>query len=138
MLKNRGNGWATFHAGDFTGSVSYITPAPLDLLTATFKFLKTRLPQTVEFDEEGSSFLFILNNYCSYVIAERDAPELYLIDRCGEDLVSEILHDIREEGLDNWASSFCTEPREYERLKNGMKKKLKLIDDLLGTGTPEA
>ena len=132
MIKNQGCGWAEFQAGNFTGQVSYITRAPADLLTAAIEFVKTKKPQAVYFDEEGSSFIFVLSEYESYVIAERETSELYVLNQSWTSLIKEILEDIKTETTDRWAESFCLDERDFRNLRGELNNLVRQLETLLG------
>lgn len=127
MISNPKNGWCNFKLGDFEGTPSYITDAPIDLLDAFIDYY-TRGYGLAYFDEEGSEFTLLLTWYGVYIIEEKDDVKSHVFyDLNISDLAKEVIADI-ETNLDGWYNDFmyCSFSKEdlnerLEKLKNMIK-----------------
>lgn len=105
MISKPKHGWCSFRLGDFTGSPSYLTDVPVDLLDAFINYHKIGYGVAV-FDEEGCSFTLVMTQYNSsiYIIEEKDSAVLhYISDLRIEDLKEELINDI-EQDIDGWVN----------------------------------
>ena len=127
MISNPKNGWCNFKLGDFEGTPSYVTNAPIDLLDAFIDYY-TRGYGLAYFDEEGSEFTLLLTWYGVYIIEEKDNVKSHVFyDLNISDLAKEVITDI-ETNLDGWCNDFMyySFPKEVlserlEKLKNMIK-----------------
>ena len=127
MISNPKNGWCNFKLGDFEGTPSYVTNAPIDLLDAFIDYY-TRGYGLAYFDEEGSEFTLLLTWYGVYIIEEKDNVKSHVFyDLNISDLAKEVIADI-ETNLDGWCNDFMyySFPKEVlserlEKLKNMIK-----------------
>ena len=127
MISNPKNGWCNFKLGDFEGTPSYVTNAPIDLLDAFIDYY-TRGYGLAYFDEEGSEFTLLLTWYGVYIIEEKDNVKSHVFyDLNISDLAKEVIADIGT-NLDGWCNDFMyySFPKEVlserlEKLKNMIK-----------------
>ena len=105
MISNPKAGWCTFKLDNFTGSASYITDVPVDLLQTFINYEQTG-SGVCSFDEEGSTFIFVIEN-CNteYIISKRKSTEVFQFDKDVSDLEREVIKDV-ESNLDAWGESF--------------------------------
>lgn len=131
MISITGCGWGKFTTDSFVGDISYNTEVPLDLLNASLEYLRTQQPQAVYCDEECSCFTFVLQDYPSFIISERDKPVLYSIEKSAIDIIRELLKDIERETPEKWAMEFSLTDADFARLKSTIKKRVKQIKEEL-------
>ena len=131
MISITGSGWGKLETEDFTGAISYTTEVPLDFLNAALHYLQSNKPQAVFCDEEGSCFTFILTDYPSFVITEREAPALHVINKSAREIIKELLDDIERDTPEAWASEFAGSDAEVAKMKQLIKKKVEQIKKLL-------
>lgn len=96
MITNPRYGWCNFHLGTFSGTPSYLTEVPTDLLECFISYFKNNCGCAC-FDEEGSSFNLLLTPYDVYVIEEKDTAVLHQINIPILDLAKELLQIILHE-----------------------------------------
>ena len=107
MISNPDYGWCDFELGGFSGTPSYVTDAPMDLLQAFEDyFYWDKDCVIVAFDEEGSEFYLVLAPYDVYVISQKEESELYHCeDKTTAELALELINDI-ESNITKWAEEF--------------------------------
>ena len=105
MISNPKAGWCTFKLDNFTGSASYITDVPVDLLQTFINYEQTG-SGVCSFDEEGSNFVFVIED-CNkeYIISKRQSTEVFQFYKDVSNLEKEVIKDI-ESDLDAWGESF--------------------------------
>lgn len=115
MISNPKHGWCSFKLGEFEGTPSYLTDAPIDLLGA-FIDLHTKGSGVAWFDEEGTEFSLVLTPYSLFIIEERNEnPVLHdFSDMKIKNLEKELIEDI-ESDLNGWAN-FITDD-DLEEIK---------------------
>lgn len=108
MITNPKAGWCTFTLtglDDFIGSPSYLTDVPCDLLQTFINYRNTG-SAVCSFDEEGTDFVFVIeNSNHEYIISEADTIKTYTAYTDVDDLQNELIHDI-ESDIDGWAKQF--------------------------------
>lgn len=127
MINNPKFGWCNFKLGDFTGSPSYLTDVPVDLLMAFINYHSTGCG-SAWFDEEGSEFTLVLNPYSVFIISEKEKPVLYHFpDLNVYDLEKELIDDLENE-LNTW-SEFITgdDKEEIIQHRNEIRQKIALL-----------
>lgn len=126
MISNPKNGWCNFKLGDFEGTPSYITNAPIDLLDAFIDYY-TRGYGLAHFDEEGSEFTLLLTWYGVYIIEEKDNVKSHVFyDSDISDLAKEAIADI-ETNLDGWCNDFMWYSFSKEDLNERLDKLKNMI-----------
>lgn len=126
MISNPKNGWCNFKLGDFEGTPSYITNAPIDLLDAFIDYY-TRGYGLAHFDEEGSEFTLLLTWYGVYIIEEKDNVKSHVFyDLNISDLAKEAIADI-ETNLDGWCNDFMWYSFSKEDLNERLDKLKNMI-----------
>lgn len=126
MISNPKNGWCNFKLGDFEGTPSYITNAPIDLLDAFIDYY-TRGYGLAYFDEEGSEFTLLLTWYGVYIIEEKNNVKLHVFyDLNISDLAKEVIADI-ETNLDSWCNDFMY----YSFSKEVFNEKLEKLKNMI-------
>lgn len=126
MISNPKNGWCNFKLGDFEGTPSYITNAPIDLLDAFIDYY-TRGYGLAHFDEEGSEFTLLLTWYGVYIIEEKDSIKSHVFyDLNISDLAKEAIADI-ETNLDGWCNDFMWYSFSKEDLNERLEKLKNMI-----------
>lgn len=104
MISNPKHGWCNFKLGDFTGTPSYLTNVPMDLLDAFIDYY-TRGYGVAHFDEEDSEFILLLEGY-PYIIEEKDDARVHAFyDLSISDLAKDVIIDIVC-NLDGWCDDF--------------------------------
>lgn len=123
-------GWTNIEIGNFNGSASYLTDVANDCLTAMIHSFESGFDFVVSFDAEGWTFKIVSDDYCTYIIEEKDEARLYVIEKNRSDLAKEIISDI-EESFDDWVHWDYIEEmdedgsefkKEEERLKSNLEK----------------
>ena len=110
MISNPKHGWCSFKLGDFTGTPSYLTDVPMDLLDAFIDYY-TRGYGAAFFDEEGSEFTLLLMRHSIYIIEEKDDAKVHVFyDLSISDLTKEVITDIVC-NLDEWCDDFVWDSR---------------------------
>ena len=115
MISNPKYGWCDFKLGNFTGTPSYLTNVPMDLLDACIDYY-TRRYGVAHFDEEGSEFILLLEGYTPYIIEEKDDVKVHAFyDLNIKDLAKEVITDIIS-NLDGWCDNFVRygDPKDQE------------------------
>lgn len=121
MISNPKNGWCNFKLGDFEGTPSYITDAPIDLLDAFIDYY-TRGYGLAYFDEEGSEFTLLLTWYGVYIIEEKDDTKVHTFYNLNiSDLAKDVITDILS-NLDGWCNDFMFYPSSNEEIKEKIEK----------------
>ncbi len=128
MISNPKAGWCTFKLDNFVGSASYITDVPVDLLQTFINYEQTG-SSVCSFDEEGSTFIFVIEN-CNteYIISERQSTEVFQFNKDVSDLEKEVIKDI-ESDLDTWGESFevSNEPEDIDKHTAEIKSLLYIL-----------
>lgn len=97
MLSLPKYGWCKLKIGYFTGTPSYVTDVPTDLLTAFVDYYEKGVG-AVFFDEEGTEFNLLLSNYTIFVVYIDKECKTILYefpDINIDDLAMELIDDIR-------------------------------------------
>lgn len=135
ILSNPKHGWCTFQLGEFIGTPSYITDVPAIILDTIITYLNNHIGAAI-FDEEGSEFTFIIEDFESFIIAEREKTQYFNIRENANDIINNIIQCIQTD-IDNWAAfdAICSESKEeYEKAvnnhKNELIQKLKTIQQI--------
>lgn len=106
ILGEPNNGWVHFELGKFSGSMSYMTDVPFDILNNLVRHFIDGDVFAVSFDEEGSRFTLIADCYNTYVISVRDKFRLYHTDIDSIELANKLILSI-ETNIDGWANWLC-------------------------------
>jgi hypothetical protein len=113
MLSNPKCGWVDVIIESntiepFVGYASYLTEVPLDCLDNMIFALENYSDFITSFDAEGWMYKVIADEYRTYVIVERDKPELLIFDNKDIfDLANEIVDDISKD-IDEWSRWSCS------------------------------
>lgn len=112
MLNNPKHGWCDFKLNDFTGTPSYLTDVPIDILNAFISFHENGYGMAC-FDEEGKEFSLVLTLYGVYIIEEREkTPLLHNFSWASvKDLEKEVINDI-EQNIDEWGLFVTSDSEE--------------------------
>lgn len=133
MISNPINGWCNFKLGTFTGTPSYLTDAPVDLLEA-FINLHSKGFGMAWFDEEGTEFSLVLTPYSIFIIEEKDGnrPVLHDFSEMKIDkLEKELIKDI-ESDLVGWSEYITTDDREeIMQHRNEIMQKIAILKELI-------
>lgn len=105
ILNHPKYGWATVNLNSFKGRVSYLNDIAFDWLKALKVAIENKTVATLYGDEEGSDFYIVLDDYCGFVIVNRDKLETIEIDYGLMDFTQELCNAIRTD-LKGWAR-FC-------------------------------
>lgn len=130
MISNPKHGWCDFKLGSFTGTASYLTDVPIDLLDAFIDYY-TKGYGVVVFDEEGSYFTFVLTRYNQgvFVIEERDVVALSSFSIMNpDDLAKELINDI-ENDLMRWSVEFTFD--DIEKHRHEISQKIAKLKQLI-------
>ena len=130
MIRNPKHGWCDFKLGSFTGTASYLTDVPIDLLDAFIDYY-TKGYGVVVFDEEGSYFTLVLTRYNQgvFVIEERDVVALSSFNIMNpNDLAKELINDI-ENDLTRWSIEFTFD--DIAQHKNEILQKIEELKQLI-------
>lgn len=128
-------GWASFQMPAFHGQLSYIDDAMTIILDNILSYLDHK-PCVMDFDEEGSEFHVIIQPYNTFIIAERNKPELYAYEVDANILIQQIITDI-EVNFEKWTMFDIIEIEDsdykaaYEKNKKTYSEKLKRIKEKL-------
>lgn len=121
MISHPKNGWCNFQIDDFTGSPSYLTDVPMELLDAFVEFYCDRkFAACINFDEEGSEFYLVLTANGAYIIEEREEVKLITLNTSIRELAEELMDDISE-NLTAWAKEFSVDVGISNNPLNDMK-----------------
>jgi len=130
MLKDTGCGWSEFRIGNFVGHPSYINDVPVMLLKCFVDYYKN-YSAAVEFDEEGSSFIFILSNWDTYIIERKNTAILHEIQDEIANMAKECLNDTEDvDAWTLWCSGGDDIHLRYE-IKNQLIQLRKELENLL-------
>ena len=113
--------------GNFEGTPSYLTDAPIDLLNMLINY-HTKGHGMVWFDEEGTEFTLVLTPYSLFIIEEKDKPILYDFSEMKiGNLEKELIEDI-EKDLVGW-SEFITDEDKEEVMqhRNEIRQKIAML-----------
>ena len=100
-------GWSSLHLKDkngneFCGHLSYIDNVP-EMLLHTFElFLENRWQIAVSFDEEGTEWTLIIDEYLIKILCERDTVSTHVLFISARELIAKILEDIHRD-IDAWS-----------------------------------
>lgn len=127
MISNPNFGWCDFSLGDFTGTPSYLTDVPIDLLDAFCEcFEKGR--SVCFFDEEGTEFWLILDMHLPSIFVIEEKVGTVLHDFSSMDimeLAKELIANI-EKDLEGWGR-FLLDKEDAPKIKESLEKLEKLI-----------
>lgn len=131
MISNPKYGWCSFNLGDFHGTPSYLTDAPVDLLEA-FICYKTKGQGMAWFDEEGNEFSLVITPYSLFVIEEKENPVLHDFSEMRiDELIKELITDI-ESDLIGWAEFIIDDDREEVLIhRDDVRQKLAKLKELM-------
>ena len=131
MISNHINGWCSFKLGTFTGTPSYLTDVPVDLLEA-FIDLRTKGSGIVWFDEEVTEFTLIFTPYSIFIIEEKDKPVLHDFSEMKiKKIEKELIEDI-ESDLVGWSMFILTDDREeILQHRNEIREKIVMLKELI-------
>ena len=130
MISNPKHGWCDFRLGGFTGTASYLTDVPIDLLDAFIGYY-TKGYGVVVFDEEGSYFTLVLTRYNQgiFVIEERDVVALSSFSIMNhDDLAKELISDL-ENDLMRWSVEFTFD--DIEKHRHEISQKIAKLKQLI-------
>lgn len=126
-------GWVTIKIDEFEERASYLTCVSLDCIDAMIHALSESVDFVVNFDAEGYTYKVISDDYRTFVIMEKDEPQLFTFDKDKDELAKEILSDIKNniEDWRDWEYSKDEEPEEYEKYNSELNEKLKTLEDII-------
>lgn len=96
MIKNAKDGWCDFTLGGFSGTPSYITKVPTELLECFISALKTGRGMCF-LDEEGEEFTLVITPFETYIIESKEKISVYLINIPVKKMAEELLQDIESD-----------------------------------------
>lgn len=135
MIKNLKFGFGRLVLGEFQGRFSYIRDSLPLLLKALIKVVQEYEPQTVSFDEEGSEFLLVLDEWTTYIISCRENYQLYVCEKSIFEIIEEIISDMETETPEEWAISFARDDgqdlTEQKQLEQELKEDLAILKDII-------
>ena len=116
MLSTPEYGWSEITIGHWCDKCSYIDDVPFMLLRTVDEIIRTRTPSAVQFDAEGYEYIIVFDLFETHVITTKDKTTYTTIDVTIEDVVKELIKDIRND-LDLWAgwTPRCSEDQLSER-----------------------
>ena len=123
-------GWCQIHIGEFHGNASYLTDVPMQFLDSFELFSNNYATPVLSFDEEGSDFIIIVDEYTTYVISERATTKLYKTEVDRRDFIESIIKDIEdnfEEFVRWYISDPDTELEEEDLRRRLLKAKIESI-----------
>lgn len=127
MISKPHAGWCTFSLEDFTGTPSYLTDVPFDILEGLLSFWNGKKGTVVDvnFDEEGKEFSLHIERGNSYITMDDEKRTHIYIKDTPEELTSEIIRDLNgNERL--WIDNFIlVHNEEDENEKNLLEEKMK-------------
>lgn len=132
MITNPRHGWCDFTLGTFTGTPSYLTDVPVDLLDAFLDYHRKGMG-IAWFDEEGSDFTFVILPCSLFIIEEKDSAVLHSFPEIKiEDLERELISDL-ERSLYDWAD-FITGDNYKEVLehKSDIRQRIARLKEYIG------
>lgn len=118
MLSSPKDGWCIFTLHDFVGHPSYITDVVEDTFAAFIDYYEKGLG-IVNYDEEGTEFLLVLNNGRVHIIYtdEYDRSTFYdYPDTDINDLCDEFIKDVERE-TEAWVKFSPYKKPEYSNTK---------------------
>lgn len=123
-------GWCHIDIGKFHGSASYLTDVPMQFLDSFELYFSNWATPAINFDEEGSNFIIIVEEYRTYIISERAGTKLYKIEVDREDFIKSIVGDIEDnfEEFVKW-DAFTPEIEEEEEAarRRVLKSKIEAV-----------
>jgi hypothetical protein len=120
-------GWTHVTIGNFEGRASYLDDVPFYVLKTLIRHFIHGGIIAMSFDEEGSDFIVVCEDWTTYVISERDKCRYYKKRISDEELAKEIISDF-ESDIDGWANWWIDEDDTAELRKirlEGLIKRLK-------------
>lgn len=128
MISNPKCGWCEFTLGNFTGTPSYLTDAPVNLLEAFIDY-HTKGCGATFFDEEGTEFSLLINPYSVYIIEDKEKAVLHdFSDMNIRDLEKELISDIENDSK-GWGEFTTGDTfEEFISHENEIKEKIDILN----------
>lgn len=131
MINSPKNGWCKFNLGNFTGTPSYLTNVPVELLDAFINYWQKDYTLAVYFDEEGTDFTLVCNPYSIFIIEEKESVKLIEIDKSIKEITLELINDL-ENDINGWASfTYENDKKEIEAQAQMIKEKIIILKNIL-------
>lgn len=130
MITNLKHGWGKLEFAGFEGYFSYIRNSLPLFLQALQNTVIENEPQAVSFDEEGSEFILVLDEFTSYIISERDSTALYKEEKNIIEIIKEVLEDMNKETVMEWAMSFSVDEEDVNSLNNELMQRLETLEKI--------
>ena len=130
-------GWSHFTLGNFTGSCSYMTDVPGDVLDAVRTYRKSGIA-AFGIDEEGSKFYVVITSYETFIIAEREDVAFYGFEINGDEVVDQLQKDI-ENNLREWAqfnSGIEDQGGDEQYYQQALEEEMERLSDKLLAASP--
>lgn len=123
-------GWCIVRIGNFAGHASYLTDIPFDILDSILLLIKYGQTPIIHFDEEGSRFYIVIDEYYVDVISSRDERELYTFEVDRRGFILDIVNDIYN-NIDAFAAFTYDEWPTSEKRKKKLLKKIAKIREFV-------
>lgn len=115
MLDTPCAGWSRITIREWSDRCSYIDDVPFMLLSAVDEVVRRHTSYAVKFDAEGYEYIIVFDELETHIITSKDVFAYTTIEIDIEDVVKELIKDIRND-LDLWAYwPICNEDEFDER-----------------------
>jgi len=129
MFTKPKNGWVNLEIGDFRERASYLTDIPNDCLDTFIFALQNNIPASVYFDAEGWDYYLISSFYRTFIIINKEKPELFTFEKDYEEIAKELIIDF-EENIDEWVNWECWHGKSEEEFKENKVNLITKINKL--------
>lgn len=115
----------------FEGLLSYVQDVPGMIIGAAIQYHKmgiTDVLPSMYFDEEGSNYIIVPQEYWTYIITEKNDNKLLSINISARKLFSQLIYQI-ERNLKEWATFDAVGDETEDEIKELENKLRSLIDE---------
>ncbi len=121
IFNNLKAGWCDFVLEGFTGTPSYITSVPTDVLEGVLSYYRSG-SMAITFDEEGSWFILVASNCIGscYIISVKDGEKVSPLKISPDDLAKRLYKEITSRE-DEWVSWLSENNRDEDYYRDYIK-----------------